>query len=124
MQYEMLAVPKGMAVKEPTRAPDMYSKRGVPYWFGPDWVRKVGKTCGRILPVLDEGSDRVELHMLSADGNLSYIEGSIQREFFSWLSSNNNTVVPWREDLQVDCMLLGVKPEELLLSDWKYEAKK
>lgn len=123
MQFEMLAVPKKMVVKEPTRKPDMYSKRGVPYWFGPNWVRKAGKTCGRILPVLDEHTQRVELHMLSADGNLSYIEGSIQHEFQEWLKTSKENVVPWREDLQVDCMLLGVKPEELLLSDWEYESK-
>lgn len=123
MQQDVLAIPKNMKVKEPKRKPDMYSKRGVPYWFGPNWVRKAGKTCGRILPVLNEHTNQVELHMLSADGNLSYIEGSIQSEFHDWLNHNRNDVIPWRDDLQVDCMLLGVKPQELLLSDWEYEPK-
>lgn len=123
MFMEILAIPKNMKVKEPTREPDTFSKRGVPYWFGPEWARKSGKTCGRILPVLNEHNDIVELHMLSVDGNLSYIEGSIQQEFRIWLKNTKKDVIPWRADLEVDCVLLGVKPEELLLSDWEYEPK-
>jgi len=119
---DILAIPKGMKVKAPTREPDMYSKRAVPYWFAPEWTRKVGKVCSRILPVLNE-DDRVLLYMLSNDGNLSFIQGSIQYEFYSWLISTKKDVIPWRDDLEVDCMLLGVKPEELLLSDWEYEPK-
>jgi hypothetical protein len=123
MQTDLLAVPKGMKVKEPKRKPDMYSKRGVPYWFGPEWVRKSGKTCGRILPVRNEGDDRVTLHMLSTEGNLSYIQGSIQEEFQDWLRNTKREVVPWRDDLIGDCILLGVSPTDLQVSDWKYETK-
>jgi len=123
MQMDILAVPKGMTVKEPTRKPDMHSKRDVPYWFGPNWIRKSGKTCGRILPVLNERTEQVELHMLSTDGNLSYIQGSIQQEFQEWLRSTKKDVVPWREDLVGDCLLLGISPSEVLLNDWEYEPK-
>lgn len=123
MQMDILAIPKGMTVKEPKRKPDMLSKRDVPYWFGPEWTRKSGKTCGRILPVLNEKTDKVELHMLSADGNLSYIQGSIQYEFQYWLENTKKEVIPWREDLVGDCIILGVSPADLLLNDWKYETK-
>ena len=117
---ELLAIPKGKNVKEPTREPDMYSKRGVPYWFGPDWVRKSGRTCGRILPVADDNG-RVTLHMLAKTGNISFIQGSIQDEFYWWYKKNGDNVIGWREDMEVDCILLGVNPEEILLSDWEYE---
>jgi len=116
---ELLALPKGMQVKEPIRKPDMYSKRGVPYWFGPNWVRKSGKTCGRILPVANEYGD-VQLYMLAKTGSLSYIQGSIQHEFKYWLANYQGDIAPWRDDLEVDCILLGVNPEDLLLSDWEY----
>lgn len=119
---ELLAIPKGKVVKEPERSPDMYSKRGVPYWFGPNWVRKSGKTCGRILPAVDDWG-YVSLHMLSKDGNLSYIQGSIQREFQAWKEHNHDRVVAWREDMEADCILLGVEPGDILLSDWEYEDK-
>jgi len=114
-----LAVPKGKQVKKPEREPDMLSKRGVPYWFGPDWIRHSGKNPGRILPV--DGDGRVSLYMLSKTGSLSYIQGSIQYEFHNWYSSNELNTIPWREDMEVDCMLLGVSPEDLLQSDWEYE---
>ena len=115
-----LAVPKGKNVKRPTRKPDMLSKRGIPYWFGPEWVRHSGKNPGRILPVADDYGN-VRLHMLSKGGNLSYIQGSIQDEFYYWHQENQLNTIPWREDMEVDCLLLGVSPEDLLQSDWEYE---
>ena len=114
-----LAVPKGKNVKCPTRKPDMVSKRGHPYWFGPDWVRHSSINPGRILPVDCDGD--VSLHMLSKTGNLTYIQGSIQHEFWDWYKNNQLDTIPWREDMEIDCMLLGVKPEDLLQSDWEYE---
>ena len=115
-----LAVPKGKNVKRPACEPDMVSKRGVPYWFGPNWVRHSGKSPGRILPV-DNGEGHVSLYMLSKTGNLSFIQGSIQWEFRQWHAENKLNTIPWREDMGVDCMLLGVSPEDLLQSDWEYE---
>jgi hypothetical protein len=119
----VLAIPKNMRVKKPRRQPDMYSKRNVPYWFGPNWVRLAGQSYGRIIPVLNENSNKVELHMLSADGNLSYIQGSIQYEFQEWLESTKKDVIPWRDDLVGDCLILGISPSEVLLNDWEYEEK-
>lgn len=115
-----LAIPKGKNVKEPTREPDLISKRGVPYWFAPEWIRKSGKTCSRIIPVADDFGN-VSLHMLSKTGNLTYIQGSIQVQFKNWLTNNSHEFVPWREDMEVDCLILGVEPSDLLLNDWEYE---
>lgn len=115
----LLEIPKGKAVKRPNREPDMVSKRGMCYWFGPEWVREAGKSYGRILPVAVGGG--VGLHMLSKTGNLSYIRGSIQREFRWWHEENKEKITPWRDDFEVDCVLLGMEPADLLLSDWEYE---
>ena len=122
MNSDLLAIPKGMIVKKPTRKPDMVSARGVPYWFGPNWVRLSGKTCGRILPVTDDYGN-VSLYMLSKDGNLSYILGRIQIAFQTWKDAPGREVIPWREDMEVDCILLGIDPADILLSDWEYEEK-
>lgn len=117
---DALALPKGKVVRRPTRKHDMVSKRGCRYWFGPEWVRDVGKGYGRILPVAT--ADRgVVLHMLSKDGNLSNIRGSIQDEFYSWNVDNKDSIIPWRDDFEVDIVLLGLKPADLLLSDWEYD---
>lgn len=44
-----LALDKDKKVKRPDREPDMVSKRGVPYWFEPEWVRDTNGTIGRIV---------------------------------------------------------------------------
>ena len=103
-----LAVPKGMRVKKPYREPDMVSKRGVPYFFGPDWIRILNGTVGRIIPL--KKGETVELHMLSKDGNISVIQGSIQQEFLAW-----------HEDKQLDAILLGFDEDEIIVTDWVYE---
>ena len=106
-----LAIPKGKKVKDPMRQPDFRSARGVPYWWGPTWLRKAGSTTfGRIIPIKVEGKEYPELHMLSKDGNLSYIRGRIQEEFRKW-----------HDDHEIDCILLGMDPEDILLTDWEYE---
>lgn len=104
----MLSIPKGKKVKLPNREPDMHSKRGIPYWFGPDWVRDTNGSVNRIIPIKVEGD--VHLHMLSKDGHSCYIRGSIQEEFKRW-----------HEDNQIDCILLGMDEDELLLTNWEYE---
>lgn len=103
-----LSLPKGKKIKRPIREPDMYSKRGIPYWFGPDWVRSQNGYMSRIKPI-KKGED-VSLHMLGKEGNLTYIQGSIQEEFRAW-----------HEDRQIDCILLGVDEDELIATDWEYE---
>ena len=120
---EELAIPKGKKLVRPTRQPDLISKRGVPYWFGPEWIRATNyeaKSFGRIIPVADKG-ETVRLHMLSSSGTFSYIQGSIQEEFKEWLSDRSGVITPWREGMELDCLLLGVTPEEILSSDWTYE---
>lgn len=104
-----LALPKGKKVTKPTREPDMISKRGVPYWFGPEWVREVNNTIARIKPI-KKSEDWVCLHMVAKNGNVSYIRGSIQEEFQKW-----------HEDNQIDAILLGIDEDEILLTDWDYE---
>lgn len=107
----LLPIPKGKTLKKPYREPDMLSKRGVPYFFGPDWVREVNGTMGRILPLrgnFDEPT--VYLHMVSKDGNVSYIQGSIQEEFRQW-----------HEDRQLDAILLGFDEDSIIDVAWAYE---
>jgi hypothetical protein len=69
----------------PLREPDHVSKRGVNYWFSPEWVRgtnSANTSFGRIKAIKERNT--VNLYMLSKDGNLSYIQGSIQQEFKDW----------------------------------------
>jgi hypothetical protein len=85
----------------PLRPADYVSKRGVSYFWAPEWVRDLNGTICRIKPIKVKGD--VELHMLSKTGKLSYIQGSIQREFKQW-----------HEDRSIDYMLLGVDVDELI----------
>ena len=103
-----LAIPKGKVIARPERPHDYTSKRGIRYWWFPDWVRDLNGTMCRIKPVKDKNGD-VYLYMLSKDGNLSYIQGSIQKEF-----------IKWHEDNQIDWILLGVDPEEIIAGEWEY----
>ena len=92
-------------IKRPDRAPDHMSKRGVPYWFSPEWIRANDgseKSFGKIACVKD-GHGGVDLYMKSKAGNYTYIQGSIQREFRAW-----------HEDREIDCILLGLNIEDLV----------
>jgi hypothetical protein len=74
-----------VAPVDPGREPDYVSKRGVNYWWAPEWIRctnSMNTTFGRIKPVKENKT--VSLYMLSKDGNFSYIQGSIQKEFKDW----------------------------------------
>lgn len=95
-----LAIPKNKKVAKPDRDPDMVSKRGVPYWFAPEWVRDLNGTIGRIAPI--KSGQTVHLHMVSKDGNESYIQGSIQEEFQRW-----------HLDREIDFILLGMEFADL-----------
>lgn len=117
---------KKSKITRPNRDPDHYSKRGVPYFWAPDWIRGTsadhfgdrGPTfdyiytnagelvvpCdgyGKIHAVKEKGT--VNLYMKSKDGNLSYIKGSIQEEFKEW-----------HESRSIDYILLGLDPSEIL----------
>lgn len=113
----------------PNRDPDHYSKRGVPYWWAPEWTRGTSadtihdnpggyavvptndgrfvQPClsyGRIHAIKKNGD--VELYMKSKEGDLSYIQGSIQREFKKW-----------HEDRAIDYILLGMDPDEIITQE-------
>jgi hypothetical protein len=101
-------------VQRPLRDPDHISKRGVPYWWAPEWTRatnSTGSSYGKIKAIREKGcshtnkklchcEDTVNLYMVSKDGNLTYIQGSIQQEFKDW-----------HADRQIDYILLGETPE-------------
>lgn len=116
-------------IQRPNRDPDHYSKRGVPYWWSPEFVRgtsadhiqsvdpqpinnnwirnnagefvRVCGSYGRIHAVKENGT--VNLYMKAKDGNLSYIQGSIQKEFKKW-----------HEDRSIDYLLLGMDPDDII----------
>jgi hypothetical protein len=120
-------------VERPLRDPDHVSKRGVFYWWSPEWTRGTSSsnaTFGKIKAIREpschgayEGhtgkckcKDTANLYMVSKDGNETYIQGSIQEEFKQW-----------HDDRQIDYILLGESPEsatDLIITeteDTKYE---
>lgn len=84
------------------RPHDHISKRGVRYWFAPEWVRDLNGSASKIRAIKNKQGD-VDLQMESRTGNLTYIQGSIQQEFKDW-----------HADRQIDYILLGEDPEALL----------
>jgi hypothetical protein len=88
-------------LEKPTRDPDLISKRGIPYWFAPEWVRDLNGSISKLKPIKRAGT--VDLYMLSRTGNIAHIQGSIQHEFKKW-----------HTDREIDYMLLGADPDELM----------
>ena len=89
-------------VEKPLRDPDHISKRGVWYFWAPEWTRgtsSANTSFGKIKAILEKGD--VNLYMVSKDGHLTYIQGSIQKEFKEW-----------HQNRQIDYILLGETPEE------------
>lgn len=127
-----MSKPTVPAVPRPLRDPDHISKRGVPYWWSPEWTRATSsadESWGKIKAIRekacmsDGGHSRpckcdttANLYMLSKSGNHTYIQGSIQEEFRKW-----------HDDRQIDYILLGETPEaasDLIITeteDTKYE---
>lgn len=131
---------KKSKITRPNRDPDHYSKRDVPYWWSPEWTRGttadnrdheyikeriengnthyagneiIDNSGSYIVPCESYGKihavkekKTVNLYMKSKEGKLSYIQGSIQDEFKRW-----------HEDRQIDYILLGMDPDEILASD-------
>lgn len=91
---------------KPLREPDHVSKRGVNYWWTPEWVRGTNSSntkFGRIKAVKSpHRKGDVDLFMLSKDGKLNYIQGSIQREFKDW-----------HEQRKIDYFFLADDPDKL-----------
>jgi len=99
---------KKSKVERPMRDPDHKSKRGVPYWWAPEWVRATSASetsYGKIAAVKEKNGE-VNLYMKSKDGDHSYIQGSIQREFQKW-----------HEDRQIDYILLGIDLDDIIRDD-------
>lgn len=123
-------------IQRPNRDPDHYSKRRVGYWWSPEWLRGTSadicdhehikislehydnvivndsgnyiipcSSYGRIHAVKDNSGD-VNLYMKSKEGNLSFIQGSIQKEFKKW-----------HEDRAIDYILLGMDPDEIIAQE-------
>ena len=91
---------------KPMREHDMLSKRGVPYWFAPEWIRATSSAENASLSkiaAVKEKDGSVNLYMKSKAGNYSYIQGSIQREFQKW-----------HEDRQIDYILLGMDIDDII----------
>lgn len=88
------------------RPADHTSKRGVDYWWAPEWVRNLNGKAGKIRPIKNKKTGDVDLMMESKDGNLTYIQGSIQDEFKKW-----------HEDRSIDYILLGEDADDLLNVD-------
>jgi hypothetical protein len=114
---------KTSAIPRPLRDADHVSKRGVPYWFAPEWTRATSsaensyqkikaikeKSCIHINKNLCKCEPTVNLNMVSKYGGLTYIQGSIQKEFQDW-----------HTDRQIDYILLGETPEaasDLIISE-------
>lgn len=87
------------------RPHDHESKRGVKYWWAPEWVRELNGKAYKIRP-LKNIRGGVDLHIESKNGNTTYIQGSIQVEFRKW-----------HEDREIDYVLLGEDPDEMLEVD-------
>jgi hypothetical protein len=94
-------------VQKPMREPDHISKRGVHYFWSPEWVRGTSGSnlsFGKIKAVKEKNGE-VNLYMLSKSNKLSYIQGSIQKEFKDW-----------HEERQIDYILLGISVDEIIES--------
>jgi hypothetical protein len=100
-------------LSRPLRDPDYHSKRGIPYWWSPEWVRDLNGSICRVKPMKDEFGEMC-LYMLSKKGEYTYILGSIQQEFRKW-----------HEDRKIDYILLGEEEDfnKELETNWE-ELKK
>lgn len=89
-------------VEAPIRPADYISKRGIPYWWSPEWCKDLNGTICKIKAIKNKKGD-VDLHSVSKIGKTTYIQGSIQKEFKDWHTSR-----------QIDYILLGEDPDTLL----------
>ena len=61
---------KNTPIQRPLRDPDHLSKRGVPYWWAPEWTRATSSAAtsfGKIKAILEKNT--VNLYMVSKEGN-------------------------------------------------------
>lgn len=99
---------KKNALTRPLRDPDHHSKRGVPYWWAPEWIRATTSagTSYQKLVAVKEKNGQVDLHIKSKSGSTNYIQGSIQEEFKAW-----------HEDRSIDYILLGIDVDEIIADE-------
>ncbi len=92
-------------VPRPLRDADHTSKRGVFYWWAPEWTRGTNgsNTSFGKIKAIKEKDGSVNLYMQSQTGKHSYIQGSIQQEFKDW-----------HTDREIDYILLGIDPDEII----------
>jgi hypothetical protein len=98
-------VSKKSKIEKPLRESDHVSKRGVPYWFAPDWIRATSSSAtsfGKIAAIKEKDGS-VNLYMKNKDGGMTYIQGSIQAEFRQW-----------HEDRSIDYILLGMDIDDII----------
>lgn len=88
------------------RPHDYESKLGIKYWWHPEWIRNLHGKASKIRPIKNKRGTDVDLYIESKSGNLTYIQGSVQREFKKW-----------HGDRQIDHILLGENPDELLKAE-------
>lgn len=99
---------KKSKIARPLRDPDHTSKRGVPYWWSPEWTRATSAAAtsfGKIAAVKEKNGE-VNLYMKNKSGGHSFIQGSIQREFKQW-----------HEDRSIDYILLGMDIDEIIVDE-------
>lgn len=99
---------KKSKIERPMRDPDHVSKRGVPYWWAPEWTRATSSaesSYGKIAAIKEKNGE-VNLYMKSKTGSHSFIQGSIQQEFKQW-----------HEDRSIDYILLGIDVDEIIVDD-------
>jgi hypothetical protein len=89
-------------LEAPIRPADHVSKRGIPYWWSPEWCRDLNGSICKIKAIKNKKGD-VDLFMKSKNGNTTFIQGSIQEEFKRW-----------HTDREIDYILLGEDPDTLL----------
>ena len=70
--------------------------------------------AGRIKPVRSKNNDEeADLYMVAKNGNCSYIEGSIQRDFQRWHDENGIDLLMY--------IIHGIEDEDPLETNWEYE---
>ena len=121
-------------VTRPNRDPDHYSKRGVPYYWAPEWIRgtsaddrdherikanlNAGWTERRIVD--DSGSFLIpassygKIHAVKENGDVNLYMKSKTGNLTYIQGSIQQEFKRWHEDRSIDYILLGMDADEIL----------
>ena len=121
-------------VTRPNRDPDHYSKRGVPYYWAPEWIRgtsaddrdherikanlNAGWTERRIVD--DSGSFLIpassygKIHAVKENGDVNLYMKSKTGNLTYIQGSIQQEFKGWHEDRSIDYILLGMDADEIL----------